>query len=103
MEAANWFTIKENVMISTAIETWKLVNKKKPMRLLTRMEITEDRKLLIQVPRLQFSTRCYRRRAAELWNGLGDELRNEKSIARFKRAIKIHVKELRHREQVEPD
>ena len=60
MQAVNWLTVKEQVRLTTVVQTWKLVHHQRPPRLLDRMHITEDLLIETQRPQLQFSTNCYR-------------------------------------------
>ena len=45
MEELDWLTIREQVMVSTAIQTWKLVHLGVPAWLLDRMRILHDKKI----------------------------------------------------------
>ena len=88
MTATGWLNIKEQVRLATAINTWKVINYSKPQRLRDRYEITEQKLIEIQGPRLKFSNTCYRWRAAADWNHLSQDLRNETSIGAFKRRMR---------------
>ena len=83
-------TVEEQVKIQTAVFTWKMVHGGKPARLLERMEVQDDYKILVDGPRLQY-LRAYRWRATQQWNTYSQELRQEPSIAKFKNAIKRKV------------
>ena len=64
MNSVDWLTIKEQIILSTAVMTWKLIHIRKPERLLQNVEITDDYKAVLQRPRLQFTQECYK------WRGL---------------------------------
>ena len=91
MEVVGWFSIREQIYISTALQTWKIVHWQRPLRMRDRWTISQDRTITLPGPRLHFSQGCYRWRAALLWNQLSPELREEVSISNFKRMIKRHV------------
>ena len=95
MKATGWFTVEEQVKIATSIFTWKLVHKQKPERLMERMTLLDDWSLQVREPRLHLSKGAYRWRAGDLWNSYPLDLRQEVSIAKFKRRIKQLVKEQR--------
>ena len=102
MAAAGWMNVKEQITLSTAIYTWKVIHYKKPLRMLDRFNLTDEWKLDILEPRLQFSRNCYRWRAAAEWNAIPQSIRMEKSIAVFKRNMKRHILEQRHAGQLDP-
>ena len=60
IKQTGWLTIKEQVKLSTAIFTWKVVNLGIPRRLEDRMTLTNEYRITTQEPRLQFSIDCYR-------------------------------------------
>ena len=91
MRATGWYTVKEQIRIATTTLTWKLVHNKKPARLLERIKIQDDYSLQIDRPRLQFSLKAYRWRAGEEWNALPQDMRQELSIASFKKRLKLLV------------
>ena len=95
MEEINWLTIKEQIYISTLVQTWKLVHMGRPPRMLEKIKIGEDLKLETRNPRLQFSSECYRWKSVSLWNSLEKEMREEKSISCFKKKIRRKVIEER--------
>ena len=103
MKAADLMTIREQTRISTAVQTWKIVHLNKPQRLRARMEVTQDTQIEVVNPRLQFTTSCYRWRAAAQWNDLDQDLRQETSISRFKSRMKRLVLDSRPGEPDVPD
>ena len=103
MTAVNWLTMKEQILMSTLIQTWKTVHLGIPPRLLERMSVTEDLLILIDGPRLQFSTHCYHWQAADSRNNLGIKLRQIRSISMFRKQIRIHILSQRSRGDIEPD
>ena len=88
MTLTGWMTIKEQIRLATAIFTWKIVYLRIPRRLNNRMTLDENYLIQTREPRLQFSTNCYRWRAASQWNALSLEMRTEKSIAKFKGQVR---------------
>ena len=97
MQTVGWFSAKELIRISTATQTWKLVYLARPERLLSRMQIMNDKTIAVQMPRLQFSSEVFRWRASREWNQLPIQLREVGNLGRFKRLLKVHLKELRDR------
>ena len=88
MEETGWLTIEEQIRMSTAVLSWKLVHLKKPERMRERMLVTEDYKLMVEDPRLQFVEDCFRWRASRQWNQLSDEMRQLNSVSAFKRRLR---------------
>ena len=88
MRLTGWLTIKEQIKLTTAVFTWKVVHLRIPKRLYDRMTLNDEYKIETREPRLQFSTDCYRWRAAHQWNSMPLEIRMELSIARFKGQIR---------------
>ena len=101
MKAMGWLNIREQITLSTAVYTWKVIHCRKPLRMFERFNLTDDWKLDINEPRLQFSRTCYRWRAAAEWNSIPDSLRCEPSIAIFKKGMKAHI--LQQRQNEVPD
>ena len=97
MDTVGWFSVQEQILISTAIQTWKLVYLRRPEIPLRRMELMDDKTILVQEPRLQFSLECFRWRAAREWNCLPQNLREVMNIGRFKGQLKQWVREQRAR------
>ena len=98
MQAAGWLSIKEQIMTTTTISTWKAVHLGKPPRLAHKLVIKEGMRLEIPPPILLFTRSRYKWRAVDQWNSLELDLRQEPSISRFKRIIKTLV--LQNRRQM---
>ena len=103
MEAAGLMSIKEQTKISTAVLTWKIVHLSKPMRLKEKMTVTQDFMIETTVPRLEFSTNCFRWRATQQWNDMSSEMRQEQSLIAFKRQYRRKVLDERCQGTLEPD
>ena len=88
MLATGWMNIREQVKVSTAVQTWKVVHQYKPLRMRDRWRITPDLQIEISRPRLEFTENCYRWRGPREWNSLDTETRHDKSLSRFKRRIR---------------
>ena len=84
MTATGWLNIAEQIKVTTAVNTWKTIHYHKPLRLRDRYTWTEDHLIQIKRPRLQFADTCLRWRAAQEWNQLPLDLREEPSIGAFK-------------------
>ena len=54
MTAVDWLTVKEQILMTTLIQTWKIVHLQIPPHILERMSISEDLLIQIDRPRLQF-------------------------------------------------
>ena len=91
MEAAGILSIKEQTKLSTLIQIWKVVHMKTPQRLRAMIEVTQDTLISTQHPRLNFTTNCFRWRGTADWNNLEQDLREEKSVGRFKTRLKRQI------------
>ena len=91
MKSTGWLTVNEKVKIATSTFTWKLVHRGRPARLLERMKVQDDYSIQVDRPRLQLSRKAYRWRGADQWNAHSQEMRQEPSIARFKRALRTQI------------
>ena len=85
MKTVGWLDIGEQIKSTTAVNTWKVVNYFKPIRLRDRYTITPEKLIQIDVPRLQFTETCLRWRGAQQWNQLPTQLRTETSIGAFRK------------------
>ena len=103
METVGWYYIREQIYIATALQTWKIVNWEKPLRLRDRWTLDENRKIQILEPRLQLSNGCYRWRGPSQWNCIPQWIREEPSISIFKSKIKRHVLDRRNLDPGELD
>ena len=93
MDEAGWFNIREQTRIATAMQSWKIVHLKKPMKMKDIMFVNGDAIMELQRPKLEFSENCFRWRAAAQWNELSPDMRQDTFIAIFKRRMKVLVKE----------
>ena len=103
MKAADLLTVKEQIKISTGIQTWKIVHLNLPQRLRERMHVTIDLLIEVDRPRLQFTQECFRWRATTLWNTLDLDLRQETSLGKFKRMLRRHILDQRPPDPPDPD
>ena len=55
MKAAGWLHIREQILLSTLVYTWKVIHTMRPLRMHDRFRLTDDLKINIQDPRLQLS------------------------------------------------
>ena len=98
MDKTGWYSIREQIRISTALQSWKLYNLNRPERLTQSLEINRDDDTMTpRRPRLLVTARCFKWRACQEWNNLPPSLRWEKSLPRFKSKIRRLVKEDRTR------
>ena len=92
MNSAGWLSIKEQIRTTMAVHTWKAVHLSKPERLTNKLNIMDNFKIVVPPPpRLQFTRSCYKWWAAEQWNKLDLDMRQENSISRFNKRIKRQV------------
>ena len=98
MIAAGWLSIMEQIRTTTAISIWKTVHLHKPARMMQKLVCNQDLTLSLPPPRLISTRSCYKWRAVDLWNSLDPDLRNERSISRFKKRIKLQVLEERNQD-----
>ena len=95
MRSVGWFTVKEQIVITTAVQTWKLLHLRIPARPLERIEVSNDWKMIVQEPRLISSQEHLRWRSSRIWNDLPLEVREIQTISRFKRQVKKTIIERR--------
>ena len=88
MEITGWLDVKEQVPLSTAVITWKIVHLDKPARPKERMIITADLRIQVEEPRLFFTEDCFRWRSARIWNDIPQEIRLLGNVAAFKKQLK---------------
>ena len=70
LEKTGWLSVREQLILSTAVITWKLVNLGKPGRLLLRMQVLDNKEIQTTPNRLQTNKEAMRWRAARTWNQL---------------------------------
>ena len=59
MEKTGWYTIKEQIKISTALQSWKICHLQKPGRLHQSLKLDVNNKMLPTDPRLLATKRCF--------------------------------------------
>ena len=81
---------------------WKIVWKRIPHYLNSKLEIDDDTKISTKNPRLQITAKNFRWTTTTNWNLLPENLRTQKQLSRFKTGIKKWIRERRITEP-EPD
>ena len=87
-EKVKWLTVYEMAKYHTLILTWKIVNIGTPRYLREKIKVEDDRKISTTNPRIQNTARGFRWQSVVLWNEMEGEMRNEKSLPRFKLMVK---------------
>ena len=88
MDKTGWLDVKEQIFLTTAVITWKIVHLDKPARPKERMFITEDLSIQVEEPRLLFTEECFRWRSARVWNDIPQDMRRIGNVAAFKKQLK---------------
>ena len=101
MTEVRWYSIKEQIKMTTALQMWKIVHLEKPGRLRESLTVEDDLSIDLIRPRLQFTENCFKWRGSSEWNRLPSEIRQEKSISKFKVLMKRHIMDERTRPPVE--
>ena len=73
----------------------KMINNGRPRHLAKKLELTEDLKIAITEPRLQFTERTFSHRSRKNWNEVPEELRRIVTISKFKKSLKKWIKDKR--------
>ena len=94
-KSVNWLTLDEMTKLHTLTFTWKIVNLRKPRHLYDNINLEAGNNLTTTIPRLQNSESSLRWRMCKLWNEMNYEMRNMKSLPRFKRTLKSWIKSKR--------
>ena len=88
MEQIGWLDIREQIILTTAVITWKMIYLNKPARPMERLTITQDLRIQVEEPRLLFSEECFRWRSARIWNDIPLEIRQIGNVVRFKKHLR---------------
>ena len=98
MEMTDWFTIKELAKLNTATIIWKTIYMKTPMKLHENLDYDNNTlDINTKEPRLQFTRANFSYRASIDWNAIPRQIREIKNISRFKKNMKMWIKDLRPR------
>ena len=100
MKYNDWLSVQEMITLHTTVLMWKTIHMRKPKHIYDKLTVLDDLKIEEQEPRLQLTKRSYRHRAILHWNELTTEMRENDSIAGFKRSLKSWIKNKR---SPEPD
>ena len=99
MEKAGWFSVNEMVELSTATLLWKIIYKKTPVNMNSKMDWDPtSRKIIYKEPRLKFTDQDFMTRGSRQWNNLPDHIRGNESLVSFKKQMKELMLERRQRE-----
>ena len=98
MKECGWMNVRQLTEYHSVLQFWKTVNWRIPVYMSERIVIRQDRTVSIALPRLLLTTNSYRVKSAEYWNALPEFLRNETSIAKFKKGVKKWILQ-----RIEPD
>ena len=89
MEAAGWFNIEEMTQISLATILWKIIYMKTQKNLHRILDWDPaERKISINVPRLQFTDQDFLIRSSRDWTELPACMRGNENLVSFKKQMK---------------
>ena len=95
MNRLDWLTIKEMVELHSVTMVWKIVNFGMPDYLKGMYEVTGDKSVRMNPPRLQSTADNFRHRGAIIWNVLEDSTRQCETLNMFKKLVKRSILERR--------
>ena len=100
MNACNWLPIAELVNLHSLISMWNVPHRQIPRQLYD--EITTDNEMIISTsaPRLLMVAHSFRWKTVGLWNQMGQEIRTQLSLPKFKKMVKKWLKEQR---EIDPE
>ena len=98
MEECKWLDIRELIVFHTTLHMWKIVWKKAPLHLHTKIHIDQEHKLYTDSPRLQTTSTSLRHRGVNIWNQLPSEMRGNANLPRFKKSLKTWILARRYEE-----
>ena len=84
MESCKWMTVREMTVQSSLLLLWKVFWLRSPNHLTGKIHLDENNWTTTEQPRLLHTTYSWRIRAAENWNSLPREVRELKSLPKFK-------------------
>ena len=88
MELTGWLTIKEQVEVSTALLTWKMIHLNRPERPRGRLSLNDHLEIQVEPPRLLLTEEAYRWRSAREWNKIPLNIRQMENANCFKKNLK---------------
>ena len=88
MSAVNWLHLDDMILLHTSILAWKVVNLNIPQHLADTITREPESKISTTEPRLQNTSSSVKWRMCYTWNEIPLELREEKSLPRFKNKLK---------------
>ena len=97
MRAVVGMTVKEQISAATALQIWKLAHYGKPGRIRQTLQLNDDFTWTLEEPRLQMTAACYKCRGTPDWNQYPPDIRQEKSVGKFKRLMKRYILDQRER------
>ena len=96
MEQCKWLYVSEMIDYHSLIMLWKIVNFNKPANMKTLFKLDENNLICTEKePRLLINSTNFKFRTKEKWNLMSSDLRQEKSLPRFKAKLKPWIISLR--------
>ena len=95
MVQCNWLNLEELIEYHSTIQMWKVVNWQCPQHMTSKIHVTPDSRIMTSIPRLKMTTNSFRWKTILYWNNLPDDLREEKSLNRFKVCTKRWIRDRR--------
>ena len=92
MKSVRWMNIREMILQQTLVMTWKTVRIQKPSHLADNITMNQDELLSTRNPRLKNTEMALIWRMCSSWNTMPLEIRQIRSLPRFKNAVKSWIR-----------
>ena len=91
MEKCQWMSIVEMSKMYSLIMLWKIIWLRIPKQLRDQITLEDDFTVTTVRPRLQTCRLGFTWRTTTMWNSLPLNIRNIKSLPKFKKSLKLHI------------
>ena len=100
LEDTGWLSIRELTVYHSLLQCWKILRLQKPENMVEHLTLDENNFITTPEPRIQFTLAGFRWRVTRDWNSLPADIRTQRSLPIFKKAVKSWITLKR---QQEPD
>ena len=91
MDKCQWLYVRELEQMYTILALWKILRQRKPGGLARKFNLDDNNFVSTNIPRLQIVAANFRHRSVSYWNKLPQEIRDNKSLPRFKKCLKAWI------------
>ena len=95
MTACKWLPIRELIIQKSITSLWSIIHKKIPIKIADQLTTDTDLIITTKAPRLMITANSFKLRTIGKWNQLETTIRQEQSLPRFKKALKLWITQLR--------